>query len=71
MKVSHINPEDAVRAFLELNGSTFIPMHYGTYHLADDTGPEALARLDAEWQRLNVDASQLKKLLIGETFWLE
>ncbi|MEY8748800.1 MBL fold metallo-hydrolase [Bacillales bacterium AN1005] len=71
MKVSHINPEDSVRAFLELNGSTFIPMHYGTYHLADDTGPEALARLDAEWHRLNVDASQLKKLLIGETFWLE
>jgi L-ascorbate metabolism protein UlaG (beta-lactamase superfamily) len=70
MKISHINPEDAVRAFLELKGKTFIPMHYGTYHLADDTGPEAIARLDAEWSRLQLDASQLKKLLLGETYWL-
>jgi L-ascorbate metabolism protein UlaG (beta-lactamase superfamily) len=71
MEVSHINPEDAVKAFLELNGGTFIPMHYGTYHLADDTGPEAISRLNAEWNRLQLDASKLKKLLIGETFWLE
>ncbi|MDQ0187880.1 MBL fold metallo-hydrolase [Cytobacillus sp. FSL R5-0569] len=70
MKVSHINPEDAVKAYIELNGATFIPMHYGTYHLADDTGPEAIARLDAEWEKQQLDANQLKKLLIGETFWL-
>jgi len=70
MQVSHINPEDAVKAFLELKGKTFIPMHYGTYRLADDTGPEAMARLDAEWSRLQLDASQLKKMLIGETYWL-
>lgn len=70
MKVSHINPEDAVKAYIELNGTTFIPMHYGTYHLADDTGPEAIARLDAEWDKQQLDPNQLKKLLIGETFWL-
>ncbi|MBD7984934.1 MBL fold metallo-hydrolase [Sporosarcina sp. Sa2YVA2] len=70
MKATHINPEDAVKAFLELKGKTFIPMHYGTYHLADDTGPEAIARLDAEWKRLGLDESRLKKLLIGETWWI-
>lgn len=70
MKENHINPEDAVQAFLELDGKTFIPMHYGTYHLADDTGPEAISRLEAEWQRLKLNPSQLKKLLIGETYWL-
>ncbi|MGM8214567.1 MBL fold metallo-hydrolase [Bacillaceae bacterium W0354] len=69
MKENHINPEDAVKAFLELKGTTFIPMHYGTYHLADDTGPEAISRLEKEWKRLNLDPSQLKKLLIGETYW--
>lgn len=71
MKVSHINPEDAVKAFLEVKGRLFIPMHYGAYHLADDTGPEAISRLDAEWSRLQLDASQLKKMLIGETYWLK
>ncbi|MBD8069101.1 MBL fold metallo-hydrolase [Bacillus sp. PS06] len=70
MEISHINPEDAVKAFLELKGKTFIPMHYGAYRLADDTGPEAITRLDAEWTRLQLDSSQLKKMLIGETYWL-
>ncbi|KMK76800.1 MBL fold metallo-hydrolase [Alkalihalobacillus pseudalcaliphilus] len=70
MKDSHINPEDAVKAFLELNGATFIPMHYGTYRLADDTGPEALARLEAEWKKRELPSSHLKKMLIGESYWL-
>ena len=70
MKVSHITPEEAIKAFLELSGQTFIPMHYGAYYLADDTGPEAIARLDAEWERLQLDPAHLKKLLIGETWWI-
>ncbi|MCU9612694.1 MBL fold metallo-hydrolase [Caldibacillus lycopersici] len=70
MKESHITPEDAVKAFLELKGKQFIPMHYGTYHLADDTGQAAISRLEAEWGRLHLDASQLIKLRIGETYWL-
>lgn len=69
MKATHITPEDAVKAFLELNAKMFIPMHYGAYHLADDTGPEAITRLHAEWQRLGLDPAELKKLLIGETLW--
>ena len=39
---SHISPEDSVKAFIDLNAIYFVPMHYGTYRLADDTGPEAL-----------------------------
>ncbi len=70
MAVSHINPEDAVKAFLELKGKYFIPMHYGAYRLADDTGPEALARLTKEWERLQLEEEKLKALLIGETLWV-
>lgn len=71
MKVSHIDPEDAVKAFLELKGKLFIPMHYGAYRLADDTGPEALERLLKEWQRLGLDPGQLAVLKIGESWWLD
>ncbi|MEN8700485.1 MBL fold metallo-hydrolase [Bacillus infantis] len=69
MSVSHINPEDAVKAFLELKGKLFIPMHYGAYRLADDTGPEALERLEKEWDRLALPKEQLKVLKLGGTFW--
>ncbi|MCA1038667.1 MBL fold metallo-hydrolase [Bacillus infantis] len=69
MSVSHINPEDAVKAFLELKGKMFIPMHYGAYRLADDTGPEALERLEKEWDRLTLPKEQLKVLKLGGTFW--
>lgn len=69
MKDSHINPEDSIKAFLELNGSYFIPMHYGAYRLADDTGPEALERLRNEWNRLELADNLLKVLRIGETLW--
>ena len=50
MADSHISPEDSVKAFIELKAKQFIPMHYGAYRLADDTGPEALDRLYQEWE---------------------
>ncbi|MFT4414580.1 MBL fold metallo-hydrolase [Fredinandcohnia humi] len=71
MRDSHINPEDAIKAFLELNGKKFIPMHYGAYRLADDTGPEALERFLKEWGRLELPDETLSVLKIGETLWLE
>jgi L-ascorbate metabolism protein UlaG (beta-lactamase superfamily) len=71
MNVSHINPEDAIKAFLELKGRIFIPMHYGAYRLADDTGPEALERLMKEWKRLDLDSGQLAVLKIGETLRID
>ncbi|PIC87445.1 MBL fold metallo-hydrolase [Sporosarcina sp. P20a] len=70
MKESHLTPEDAVKGFLNVAGKILIPMHYGAYHLADDTGPEALEKLNAEWNRLQLDEHRLKRLLIGETLWL-
>ncbi|WP_430006704.1 MBL fold metallo-hydrolase [Metabacillus idriensis] len=72
MKVSHINPEDAIQAYLDLNAKgPFIPMHYGAYRLADDTGPEALGRLYTEWDNLALDKEQLKVMKLGETWWRE
>jgi L-ascorbate metabolism protein UlaG (beta-lactamase superfamily) len=71
MNISHINPEDAIKAFLELKGRIFIPMHYGAYRLADDTGPEALERLMKEWKRLELDSGQLAALKIGETLRID
>ncbi|MCC3357152.1 MBL fold metallo-hydrolase [Bacillus sp. REN16] len=67
MADSHISPEDSVKAFIELKAKQFVPMHYGAYRLADDTGPEALDRLLQEWKKQQLPEEQLKVLLIGET----
>lgn len=71
MADSHINPEDAIKAFLETKSKTMIPMHYGAYRLADDTGPEALERMYKEWDRLKLPSNKLAVLKIGETLWDE
>ncbi len=69
MKNAHINPEDAITAFLESNGQIMIPMHYGAYRLADDTGPEALQRLLVEWEKRKLPNEQLMVLQLGESLW--
>lgn len=67
MEPAHITPEDSIKAFIELGAKCFVPMHYGTYRLADDTGPEALERLRQEWDKQGLPFEQLTVLLLGET----
>jgi L-ascorbate metabolism protein UlaG (beta-lactamase superfamily) len=40
-----MNPEEAVRAFLELRGRTLVPMHYGTFRLGFEPLDEPPQRL--------------------------
>jgi len=41
----HMNPEEAVRAFLELRARTLVPMHYGTFRLGYEPMHEPPERL--------------------------
>src|SRR5207244_10858160 len=41
----HMNPEEAVKAFLELRAKTLIPMHYGTFPLGFEPLHEPTQRL--------------------------
>ena len=44
----HTNPEDATRAFLDLNSRWMIPMHYGTFRLSHEPVDEPLQLLEKE-----------------------
>jgi len=41
----HMNPEEAVQAFTELDAKTLVPMHYGTFRLGYEPLEEPLDRL--------------------------
>jgi L-ascorbate metabolism protein UlaG (beta-lactamase superfamily) len=47
MKDNHMNPEDAVRAHLDLQARHSIPMHYATFQLTDEGFQEPLEALTA------------------------
>ncbi|NHN32335.1 MBL fold metallo-hydrolase [Paenibacillus agricola] len=70
MSNAHMSPEEAVKSFVDLQANTFIPMHYGTFKLANDTPEEALGLLQAEWKRLQLERERLKILLLGETLFV-
>lgn len=67
MSLQHVNPEQAVQAYLDTRARTFIPMHYGAYRLADDTPREALDRLQAEWSSRQLEEKRLVIPALGET----
>ena len=55
----HMNPEEAVRAFAELDAKVLVPMHYGTFHLGNEPPDEPLDRLLAEADRLGISEQVL------------
>ncbi|GIP30463.1 membrane protein [Paenibacillus sp. J23TS9] len=67
MTSQHVNPEEALQAFLDVKAETMIPMHYGTFRLADDTAQEALDRMEAERKRIGLDKERIKVMHYGET----
>jgi L-ascorbate metabolism protein UlaG (beta-lactamase superfamily) len=62
----HTSPEDALRAFLDLNARTMVPMHYGTFCLSAEPMDEPLARLLAAADKAGL-APRMLPLVEGET----
>ena len=65
MGPSHMNPEDSWKAFTNLGAQTFVPMHYGTFDLADEPLGEPIKKL-----RAVADESRLKVPTIGKALYL-
>ena len=61
----HLNPEEAVQAFVDLGARRFVAMHFGTFQLTDEPRDEPEARLHAEWQRRGLDPEACHVLPIG------
>jgi L-ascorbate metabolism protein UlaG (beta-lactamase superfamily) len=60
----HISPENALKAFVEMNAKTFVPMHWGTYRLSYEPMHEPPQRLMLEAAKLGI-LHQVKFLTEG------
>jgi L-ascorbate metabolism protein UlaG (beta-lactamase superfamily) len=62
----HTSPEDALRAFEDLGAERMVPMHYGTFWLAEEPLDEPLPRLLASAERLGL-SDRMAVIREGET----
>ena len=51
----HMNPEEALQAFIDLGAKRMVPMHYGTFRLSYEPPEEPLQRLLAAAKKLGVE----------------
>jgi N-acyl-phosphatidylethanolamine-hydrolysing phospholipase D len=68
MRAAHMNPEEAVRAWIDLGASgRLVAMHWGTFVLTDEPVLEPPARLRDAWRAAGLPDAQLSILRHGET----
>jgi L-ascorbate metabolism protein UlaG (beta-lactamase superfamily) len=63
----HTNPEEALRAFLDLGAATMVPMHFNTFRLGREPMDEPLPRLLAAAERMGIREKVLP-LAEGQSF---
>ena len=68
MSANHIAPEDAVKAFNEMSGKHYIPMHYGTFDQSDEPMGEPLKRIKGLENEIK---GKLLTPAIGEVIFIE
>ena len=67
MRASHTTPEEALQAFAEVRGQRFVPIHWGTFDLAEEPLEEPPKRLVTEARRLHLDLDRIWVLQHGQT----
>lgn len=68
MRPSHMNPEEAVRAYGDLGArGAFVGMHWGTFRLTDEPPLEPPARARAAWRRAGLPDADYREPGIGGT----
>jgi N-acyl-phosphatidylethanolamine-hydrolysing phospholipase D len=74
MRTVHMNPEEAVRAYLDLTTAqrdglraAMVPIHWGTFKLTDEPLDEPPARVRAAWTKAGLPEAGLWLLRHGET----
>jgi L-ascorbate metabolism protein UlaG (beta-lactamase superfamily) len=70
MRPHHMDPEEAVRAHLDLGGPPSLGMHFGTFQLTDEPIDEPVRRLTAAREAAGIAADRFGVLPHGATLVL-
>ncbi len=67
MRAMHVNPQEAVQIFQDLETRYAVGMHWGTFRLTDEDADEPPRRLAAALSAANIDAQRFFVMQHGET----
>lgn len=67
MQLQHLNPEEAVRAHLELKAGMSLPMHFGTFQLSNEAYDDPVKELKKALKKYQVDPEKFPVLDQGQT----
>lgn len=70
MNLHHMNPEEAVKAHLELQSKVSLPMHFGTFQLTNEGYDEPVLELKAALEKMKVSSENFPVMDQGQTFSL-
>jgi N-acyl-phosphatidylethanolamine-hydrolysing phospholipase D len=65
MRYQHMDPEEALEAYLDLDAQLFYPMHYGTFDLTDEPLDLPPKELMQAVERRGVDPGKIRLLPVG------
>jgi L-ascorbate metabolism protein UlaG (beta-lactamase superfamily) len=67
MRRQHMNPQDAVQAFVDLGAEQFFAMHWGTFQLTDEPVSEPPQLLRKAWGEQRLPEEKCHVLKVGES----
>jgi L-ascorbate metabolism protein UlaG (beta-lactamase superfamily) len=70
MKTQHMNPDDAVSAFIDLKANRFVAMHWGTFRLTDENLSDPPEHTRTAWHGRRLEDDRLLVPEIGRTLFL-
>ena len=71
MGAQHMNPDDAVRAHLDLGARLSVAMHWGVFHMTDEAIDAPLVALDTARRAHSVSVDEFRVLDFGERLHLD
>ena len=70
MRYSHLNPNEAVKTFLDLEAKRAVAMHWGTFLLSQEAVDEPVNELKSNLKNYGIDKTKFLILKHGETIRL-